>query len=282
MELPPILAGAVVATLVMLLAWRPWRATAPANALGALATCAGTLLACFAASWVLSGPPPLVPTKALHWLLWLSLASLPMSLALVRGRRGLARGLRVATLAVLLWRILPAVIRYEEWGARAASLWCGGLWLLGWLVMESGARLGGPAREESSSAWEAASWLIWGAAITLALGTTSGEAALLMAAVCTLFGASLVAGLWRPQRSPWRGASDAPSFLLFGTVVITSLYASLPRSAAAALLSAPLAAACLGLIAPERLGPKSRLVALLLLVAIGLWLARPEPDPYGY
>lgn len=240
------------------------------------------MLAAFAGNWAVSGPPALMPSKALHWLLHLSV--LVTAVSYFERRQGVCAAslVRMLLIGVLLWRIMPAVVRDQEWATPVAAGWYVGLFLSGWVVMEAVARFRSVQAASESSAWHAGALFVWAAGCTAAIGTTSGEMALTLAAVCGVTGAALAASIWRSSRSPWKDSTATLSFLLFGALVITTFYASLPRAGAAVLLLAPLPAALASLLPGRFARPLVRLILLIAMVALGTWLSQPEPDPYGY
>lgn len=288
MPTEPILYGSSLGVALLALAWRPW--AEPDGDGGSpwawLVTALALGLAPLVGYYGVSGAPPLTPAKALHWVVSLApIVALCVTPLATRG--GVERGLAALVLAGLivyyLLRVMPAPADYNGWeGAQLLGWWLGSAAVL--LIASAGTlelttRLGGGAGPESGAVL-----LAWATVCALAMGRSSGESALVIAACASVIGVACAVSTWRGSLAIWRGTTGAIAFSLPAILFIGAFYGdSLPREGAAVVaLSAQAAWVPLGARRPW-------LAALLragLVLGVGLgacaWWGPPPAEDYGY
>ena len=277
MFVQPILAAAIVGTLVLAIGVRPWRRSRGVRgaSFGAALAVAAAYVAAYAS--VHGGLPGWPPVEVGHWLLLFVALSPLLALAPEGGHAvdALRWGLRTAGIALFLWMGLEP-LRVHAWGAGEGSLWLGGLGV-GWLLLF--ASHGALARRRSGVEPALIAALACGGTAAV-VGQSTGGTALLAAGMGAVCGAWIAISVWRREARLAPGAFEVLSVALPGLLVIGHLFAAAPASSCLLVALAPQAT----WILPRRAGAGPfvvRALVALAVCALGAWLALPEPSPYG-
>jgi hypothetical protein len=278
-----VLPASVVAGVLLVLGWRPWRrgesAVREAGWSGALAFAAAYALG-HALSEVL---PPFPPREATHRLFYIALGA--GLVGLLDGRlRGVPRlALRAAAAALVPWWLLRTFV--QRWETGETLLQVGGL-ALGLLVLWCG--LDALAARRRGPSLPLALWAV--ASCTSAALVISGNATYSMfaATLAGSLGASIVAAWLAPELSLARGAAAVLSILL-ACISIGGVYLSdLPMASALLLGAAPLAAwvgeAPFAAHRSPLVAALIRFAAVALVAGAALAIAAlnaPPPSPYS-
>jgi len=281
-----VLAPALVAALVLVLAWRPWLsgARAPDGRWSGAPAIGLAFLVGFAAT---IGPPRLPfaggALSGQEWLAWIALAAgVPLAVAARPGRAAVLRGL----LTVALVEGVLRAMFVHHWSGAPAILWFAGLALALNLHFWSAEAL---ARRAPGAAMPL-SWIVVGTGLALTSGLTGSTAlAQLAGAATAALGPALVLAWWRPRFSLAGGAATMVVLVLFGIGLCARFYSSLPRLEASLLLCAPFLAWVAELPPLRSRRPRVRALARALAVLVPVAAAVTsaalayESDPYaGY
>lgn len=282
----PFLYAGGIATVLIALGWRPWRAEF-APRWGPLAS--AVLPACaFWLAWLpLHGGTriPWPPREGMHWVFWAVLvAAAPAAIRALRAPRAegdaprergwiAASALDLVAAQVLAWGALWPLIQ-NRWSSGRTALWVAGLSVC--VVLSAGAlRAAVLRRGQGPELAGLALAALVGAALVLA--QSSGASAILTGALCTAVGGLWVLGLWRRTIKPLAGAEAPLALTLVGLLLSGHIFASTPAVPALLLLLVPHLSWIPGRSLPHA---GLRLVLAAALVALAWWLAVPEPSPY--
>ena len=288
MDPTPILHGTIAALAFVVLAHRPW-SSAPLGLAGAVLLGLGFGVA-HVLGWVaLNGAPPLAPTTAAQWLLYLVPAAALVTVA-ERRPSGVAAVtlLRLVLVSAFLALNLGPVAEYREWSGREyalhfAALVATGIWTMqvaGWLADRSG----DPSQDEESDRGgglaPCLSLMVWGGLCAGLLGTTSSVSALTLGGMNTFFGVGCVVALIRPGKALWSGVVAPFTFAAWALLFIATFYGAVEELPAGLMLLAPLGGVIpLGSLAGIRLAVV-RVLLIGLVGGLALYLGWPEPSPY--
>ncbi len=271
----------VLATVILLVAWRPWRRTgrAPSRWGGPLAagmTFAGTFA-------LLQGPLHVLrPGSATMWLFYLDLGFMLLGLAdsilqLPHVVRGIVLfGGAVAAAGLLL----KFNFSNQTWDALHGALWLGGIaaiTLLWWASFEQAAVGGGMTAPLAMAAVSGVSALI----IAVLVEQTTGQALGAMAVALTV---AVVLAAWARRASVERGTAMVVAGIGVSALAAAYFISSLPVQYVLILATAPVTLWVGRIPAIRRLRPWPRvmvLIGLLLIplgIAAGLAIAQAKRD----
>ena len=264
---------ALIAALVLLVAWRPWQRTPVENAgWGPTVACGLAVLAGYLA---IEGRPQFPPPEKWQWILYLGLAAMGLGLVDLIGQaarwrprwtRGLAGPLAAAAALLMLRHPSP----------EAQPLWKAGLGLavlLSWAALEPLAR-----RRPGASIPLALLLSLAGAGAVIVL---SGNAKLagLAGALAAAMGAAVVVAWWQPRLSLAHGAVVVVVVVLSGLLFLGQAYtySSVPVVSFLLPIVAPAAAWIVEVPALRGMGAARALLlragAVLVVVAVAVGLA---------
>lgn len=278
-----VIGPALVASLILLLGWRPWSARRPDGRWsGSLALG----LSFFAAHSLLLARPPLPfggrTLTAQEWLAWIALGGGVLFLFEPRtGRAALA--LRIALATALLASVLRAKVR-NDWDRTEQELWQLGLCLGLILVWSSTELIARRARGASVPC----ALLLADAFFAVVAGLTGSVfLAQLGGALCAALGAACVLAWWRPDTTLAGPGIAIWAVTHAGLSMCAFFYSYMPGLDALLLGFAPLLAWVGELPVLRRRPPWQIVLGRMLGVALpaGIALVRAalafESDPYG-
>lgn len=239
---------ALVGLVILLAAWRPWRAAGSAprglDWGGPLALCAG-FLAGYAGIF---SRPPFPPLDSVDWLFYLTIPLAVAALAVNTKDRALwlvgiaviMEGLSSGLLTLPLWQ--------HTWSPVQGAAWVGGLEPLAAVTVLV---LSAVARQSKGLPLPVAYLVLGGLAALTLLLSGSQKLGQLGGALAAALGPVLLLAWWSGRPFLSRGASLTLAILYLGLLAAGHFYASLTPLNGALLAAAPLAAG-VGLLPPLR------------------------------
>ena len=282
-----VLVPALLATVWLLFAWRPWSRTPGSDPKAGLWGAPVALTTAYVAGHVgVLGAPAWPPAEATHWVFYLTIAAgaLGLSESLSSRRSRWRLWLPRAVLAV---GAVPALLKpYVDytWTPEQSVVWILGIALLsiGFWVELAWALPELPG----TTGWWVLIVLGSGLSVTLVLwaSLTLGLLAGVLAASC---GGALFVSLWARGR-PMASVTVPVLGVVLGLLILSGyLFAELPAGSALLLAAAPGAARALPATWLARASSSTRLVLRVAAVAVPVavvvahaYLASPPLDPY--